>query len=210
MRRITLSLTICLAGAAHAASILDFNPAALGASQIIMPSTYGDRLPGTPNIDLSYVTVAYTPQTFGGAITGLAVGLYPSFASADIVFTPDPGYGVELISFDLAMYQGATLATLRLLDGNDNVLMNLDSRTPFYFGGSGHYTPGYLQPGVLKLEFSDNEYIGLDNIQFDQFQINTGTPEPGTLSALCLGLASLVWVRRRRRKLSTCCPVDSL
>jgi PEP-CTERM motif len=194
MRWMTLGLAICLVGGAHAGSILDFDPAVLGPNEIRMPNSYGDRLPGTPNIDMSYVNVDYTPQTFG-VLTAVAAGTYPG--SALIIFTPDPGYGVELLSLDMAFYQSVVVQTLRLLDGNGNLLENLDPRVPFYFGGSAHYTPNSFQPGVLQLEFAPNEYLGLDNIQFDQFPIDSGAPEPGTFSVLGAGLAVLLWRSRR-------------
>jgi hypothetical protein len=193
-----LCIAICLAGVAHAASLLIFDD--LGASQITIPDTYGDRLAGTPNIDMSYVNVGYTPQNFGGVV-GVAFGISPG--RAQIIFTPDPGYGVHLIGFDVGYYQGTVLNELDLLDGGGIMLENLDSRTPFYTGASATYTPDYYQPGVLQLNFDSYEYFGIDNLQFDQYPLTgAAVPEPSTLGimglGLGLGLAGLACLRKRR------------
>jgi PEP-CTERM motif len=194
VRQLFLCFAICGASLAHAASILVFDD--LGASAITIPDTYGDRLAGTPNIDMSYATMSYTPQTFG-LYTGVAAGTFPSYAHADIIFTPDPGFGIHLISFDMGLYQGTVLNLLNLVDGNDVVLEGLDPNVGTYFTGNRSYAPDFYQPGVLKLEMGTDWYTGLDNIRFDQFQITSAVPEPSTLGIIGLSLAGLALLRRR-------------
>jgi hypothetical protein len=59
----TLGLAICLAAAAHAASILDFSPTDLGGSAITMPDVYGESSPKpTPMVGESGTVAAVEPN----------------------------------------------------------------------------------------------------------------------------------------------------
>lgn len=175
-----------------------------------IPASYGDGL--DPNIpDLQYRTFSAADGTTltaqldfwnndYGDLTKIA------FASSDgnvaeITFVPAPGYGVRLISFDMAgwLHQNRTNTIMRLVDVSGNVLLDFAALGPVLiqgdFSGPQHstFTPDLTHFGTVRLQWGTDWNIGLDNVRFQAV-----IPEPSTWTLLALGVATLTFAARRR------------
>lgn len=185
-----------------------------------LPQTYGDNLVDTPNVDVSHrgreVVNGATGEAgaigaFGGLSTWLTGGYgdlvnnayYGDFSTGyygEITLTADPGYEVILNSFELASYSSLAIHTLNqpvfIVEGLDGaVLANYSGTVP----SSGHnsYSVGIAR-NTLTIRFGNNYNIGIDNVNFSQQYVGA-VPEPGTMSLLGIGIASLFVVRWRRK-----------
>jgi len=163
---------------------------------------------GTPNIGLTWGSGAshsidsYATWDGRGPVIQLD---YNAQDPISISFTPDPGWGVLISSFDMDEFSGGgsfnvdwsifdgigTLASgnwQRSTGGRDTILTGL--------------TAGAINGGqVVTLRFTHNSgsgsYFAIDNLVFDQVQI----PEPSTVAlAAMAGLVGLGAVAMRRRR----------
>ena len=111
-----------------------------------IPVTYGDNLPGAPNITVDYRTVNPGDNSTVASYLSFWNTGYGDLAKvpyavsngnlAEISLVPAPGYSVTLQSFDYAGYLSTQPAqTLRVLDENYNLLLDY---TPNDFPGSSH------------------------------------------------------------------------
>lgn len=129
---------------------------------------------------------------------------------AEIAFTPEVGYAVHLISFDMAGYNRTDLVTpvLRLVDASDNVVFDFTAQAapgPLTIQGDANgpqhssFTPDITYGGTLRLQWGNNWNVGIDNIRIEAVAI----PEASTVALLGVGAAGLIaaqgWRRKRAR-----------
>jgi len=167
----------------------------------------------TPNITVSYDVEADAGETVGSGIAanndfGSAGASIPYLVPSNDRFwytlTPTPGNPVQLHSFDLLTYLGATQnVTWSLYAGTVNGIRTgvtgtlLASQTLTGFGATitnparVQYPNAGLHYGPLTLEVSGSDpgSLAVDNISF--------TPEPAALTLAVVG--GLTLLRRRRR-----------
>ncbi|AUC61340.1 hypothetical protein AA637_09330 [Cyanobacterium sp. HL-69] len=142
----------------------------------------------TPNITVSN-NLSFWQEGYGD-LNGVG---YSSDGEGLVSFTPDTGYRVRLNSFDIASYApDQNDQILQILDGNDNILLDLG---PLSFQNVETQTftnLNIVSGGILKIRFGNNDFIGIDNIDFDQV---LEIPEPSSMVGILflggLGLASM-------------------
>lgn len=199
-------------GAAQA--VLDFEALAL-ANYDALPASYGD------GFDVNIPDVQYRTFTVGTDATlnnfvefwnadygDLSKVVYPeeNGYAAEIAFVPAAGYGVRLVSFDMAGYSHVdrTNSTLRILDAAGNVVLDLVATQGGGVEGDGNgpqhstFTPNLFVPGTLRIQWGNDWDIGMDNIVFESAPLTV--PEPTTAALLGIGGALAVagaLVRRR-------------
>jgi hypothetical protein len=194
----------------------DFNNSAA------LPATYGDRVAATEQDDFRYGTAfGFTPNIvadyLGGPLTwttdygDLLNVIYQTSGQPflELSLAADPGYLVELQSFDLGGWADTTytINSVSVLDGLDNVLFTQANATVLGDGGNQHSSFVFTTPltaPTLRIRFDatnlastgTDDNIGLDNVAFSQIAV---IPEPSTY-ALLVGLACLAARALRRQK----------
>ncbi|HEY0947708.1 MAG TPA: PEP-CTERM sorting domain-containing protein [Opitutaceae bacterium] len=211
-RSLLLLLVFALPAAAQV--VLNFDDLTLGDYDDI-PATYGDRL--DPNLlDIGYATrSASTGELIAanldfwnrnyGDLTNIAFAT-ENGAVAEITFVPAEGYGVRLVSFDLAGWPNLdrTSSILRLVDANQKVVFDFAANGPVMIEGNllgpqhSTFAPNFTFDGTLRLQWGTDWNIGVDNIVFEAVPLSV-IPEPSTWALLVVGVA-LVWLSWRRRR----------
>lgn len=123
----------------------------------------------------------------------------------EIMFVPTAGYGVRIISFDMAGWSQTdrTNTLMRLVDSNGTVLYDFASGGSVAIEGDltgnrhSTFTPNFYYAGTLGIQWGNDWNVGIDNIQFQLVAI----PEPGGL-ALGVSLASALAILLGRRRFS--------
>lgn len=170
---------------------------------------YGTDHGFTPNIEIEWQTgegsvgsgVIPWNSNFGDLINVIEAEPEPNGTQFSII--ADPGYVVELHSFDMAGWNQAdyTINAVRVRDGDDNILFEI---VDAMIAGSGpnHTDFDFPQPltaSVIKIEWDSNnlgqssDNIGMDNVAFGQSE---AVPEPST--CLLLISTSILWLRARK------------
>jgi len=204
---------IALALSSHGQIVLNFDDLTLNNYDPI-PASYGDTL--VANIaDIQYRTL--NPGDFSlyeshlefwnsdyGDLSKVA---YPSANGmvGEIAIVPAEGYGVRLVSFDMAGYSHADLTNtvMRLLDGSGNVLQNFAASGSVSIQGDGTgpqhstFTPNLTFAGTVLLQWGTDWNVGLDNLQFEAVPLSA-IPEPSTWALLGLGVVGVLGWRRWR------------
>ena len=164
----------------------------------------------TPNIALNWLSNHFDSYLWPVDGRGNVVQLDSTSPAspADLVFTPDAGWGALINSFDL--FEGSTSLnhdtvidwmifddTGTLASGTWDDYNNIND--PLHLGGGTTIYTGLTADDVtignaVTLRFMQTSghvlYTGMDNLNFDQ------VPEPATL--LLLGLGGMAVLRRRR------------
>ena len=188
------------------ASVLNFDDLVLGNYGAI-PDTYGDNLPGTPDITIDYrtvnpgdnSTVAPNLLLWNSGYGDLVSVPFPTANGdlAEISLVPATGFYVTLLSFDYAGYgSGTSGQTLRITDASYNVLVDYSPAT-FPPNPIGHFSafPGQVSSGTLRIQFGPDWNSAIDNIVFGQVPI----PEPSSVVGITtFGL--LAWAGLRKRQ----------
>ncbi|WP_152052786.1 hypothetical protein [Tautonia marina] len=207
----TLVLAVVVAilspSAVRSETIIDFDDLSLSNYGAI-PDGYQSRAVGTANIEVGYRTYHATDNsTIDDHLlfwnTGYGDLSFVAIASengrgAEILLTPDAGYAVTLSSFDLAGFNQVDRVArfVRIVDGNDNLLLDLGADLTILGAGPSHSTfqPNFTHAGPIKLQWGVNWNIGIDNIRFSQTRL-TVIPEPSSMTIVLLGGALLVSAR---------------
>lgn len=187
-----------------------------------IPQTYGDNITTspdgngfvygaaggiTPNITATYFGLATHWGPDYGDLSNVAYGAEAGGNGIfGITLTADPGYNVVLKEFFLAGWNHADydINSVRILDGANNVLLNLSTHIEGDANGPQHtvYSPN-IQGQVLTIEIDaanlggNRDNIGIDNVQFSQV-----TPEPTSIAIWSLSAVGLCLMRRRRKALA--------
>ncbi len=146
--------------------------------------------------DLENVIFAEGPGVGGG--TGL-----------NIVFSADPGYVVDLYSFDLGGWSNAdyTIAAVEVYAGATTLFSATDVLVQGDLTGPRHTTIAFDEPLsapelFLRLDFSNlssgiRDNIGLDSVRFGQAP--PPVPEPGTATLVLAGFVLFLasWMMHR-------------
>ncbi len=222
MKRIllgSLGALFLIAAPARASSILDF---ALPLNdydgiQAHFPN-YGDNLAGTPNITVDLLERSIADNSIAthdleywntnyGDLLDVAFTPHNGGTYGEVVLTPAPGFGVRLLSFDVAGYSVANHT-------NQPVYVNGANINPsgvILGSGPSHssFAPNTFSSSGIVIDFGFNDWnVGIDNIQFEQCTLNVdqrcvaappAVPEPATMGLLASGLVALV-ARRLTRK----------
>lgn len=193
--------------------VLDFDTLSLDDYGDI-PGTYGDGL------DLNIVDISYaTRHATTGAVLAANLDFWNNnygdlskvaFATqngaiAEITFMPAEGYGVRLVSFDMAGWPNVDRSNtiMRLVDANQQVVYDFAANGPVAIEGGRQgvqhstFTPDFSFAGPLTLQWGTDWNIGVDNITFESVPLSV-IPEPSTWALLAVGSA-LVWLTWRRR-----------
>lgn len=210
-----LLLASVLAVAAHAQVTLNFQDLTL-ADYGVIPTSYGATL--DPRLStISYRTFQPNSNTTltnylefwnsgYGDLTKVAFPSSNGFAG-EISFVPQAGYGIRLLSFDMAGWPDLDRNNLwmRLIDGSGNVLLDYAAAgaVPIQgdFVGARHssFTPNLFTPGTLRIQWGTDWDVGIDNIRFEVVAISA-VPEPPVWLLIPLGAAAMAWRARRRRQ----------
>lgn len=179
-----------------------------------VPAQYGDGLdPHIPDVQYRTFTVSSDVTAdnfveFWNADYGdLAKVAYPARNgyAAEITFVPAEGYGVRLVSFDLAGYSHVdrTNSTLRILDATGNVLIDYVALGQGTVQGDANgpqhstFTPNLTVAGPVRVQWGNDWDIGIDNIRFEAVAL-AAVPEPATWACFGAGLIALLAWRRRK------------
>lgn len=210
-RSLLLLVTFALPAAAQV--VLNFDDLQLGDYDDI-PATYGDRL------DLNIVDIAYATRD---SVTGAVIAANLDFwnhnygdlsnvafsvqngAVAEITFVPAEGYGVRLVSFDMAGWPNLdrTNSILRLVDAKQTVVYDFAANGPVKIEGNllgpqhSTFAPNLTFDGTLRLQWGTDWNVGIDNVKFESVPLSV-IPEPSTWALLMVG-GALVWLTWRRR-----------
>jgi hypothetical protein len=219
-----LMLAILAAAASPAtATVLTFDVFGIfnGAS---IPQAYGDRVNSltdavgsydlgngfTPNVEVEYGFFSGSMEALTGqlvwttgydSLTNVIYGNNIPIGGPGyyfIRFIADPGWLVQLNSFDIANFQS------RAVETKVDVVSNLGGSFTDTFGVAGASVTETYSPmifgNVVTLQIQGSYFnAGLDNINFDQLADTDGPPipEPSTALLLLGGLAVLAWQRKR-------------
>lgn len=179
-----------------------------------VPASYGDGLdPHIPDVRYRTFTVSTDATAdnfveFWNADYGdLTSVVYPARNgyAAEITFVPAEGYGVRLISFDMAGYSHVdrTNSTLRILDASGNVLIDYVALAQGTVQGDANgpqhstFTPDVTVAGAVRIQWGNDWDIGIDNIRFESVAM-AAVPEPTTWTCFGVGLVALLAWRRRK------------
>ncbi len=184
-------------------SILDFDGLPRVNSQAI-PQTYGDRLTNTPNVLVSYESssngvVAYWFSGYSN-LQNVAWGTVNGGFSK-ITFTADPGYLVNLASFNIGYWGSGDANTgIFVSDGSGKKLWEYTTPTT----SPRPATAPLLTPNVtaekLVLTWGNSWGIAVDNLTFSQSIPSTAPiPEPGSMALAAVAGAALLGRRYFRR-----------
>ncbi len=190
-------LLVCTAQQAAASTIL----IGLGANNAAVPSDHGSNAPGTPNVALAWTGNWDQYSNWDGRGDVYQIDNSSAANPHTIAFTPDAGYDVTIVSFDLDEWAGggATAVDWSIVGSASGALASGtwdDYET--LNGGRSTITPNVTGAGgeVLTLSVGqtggDKTYVAMDNLSFDQ------VPEPASLALL--GMGSLMIARRRRKR----------
>jgi len=214
LRILAAMLTLAGAGLGRAAVVIDFQDLTL-ADYGIIPTTYGSNLdpnldgvryrsfsPGNPSSATAYLEFWNTGY---GDLTKVA---FPSSNGlvGEISLIPAAGYGVRLLSFDMAGWPNTdrTNAVMRIVDGNGTVVHDFAAAGPVTIQGDANgaphstFSPNLFLPGTLAFQWGTDWNIGLDNVRFELVPL-ASVPEPSTWLLLGAGLALLAAAAQRRR-----------
>lgn len=174
----------------------------------IIPDTYGDNKPNTPDVTVDYRTFLLGGATLVpyvefwhdnyGDLHNVAFPTQNGYMG-EVSLVPSPGHTVTLQTFALGGYSHADQfgQTVRILDANYNVLLDY---SPFNVeGDSGHssFAPNITSKGALRIQWGPSWNSGLDNVTFCQ---DTIVPDAGSsLALLALASTTLAFARRSRR-----------
>lgn len=212
-RHLGISLAIGTAGgllplSARAEVTLDFED--FGSTNQIVPDTYGDNLPGAPNIDLTWNTDGWqTYQNWDGRSTVVQMD-YDTVGSPilSLDLQADSGFGVYVREFELDEWAGGgdTVVNWSLISGGSTLYSGVWDEFSNANGGNGGRT--LIATGMdsssavfdtLQLQFElvsgDTTYVAMDNLTFGQV---TAVPEPSSALVLALGGLGAAVMRRRR------------
>jgi hypothetical protein len=195
------------ASSAKAASLITFD--GLGLSDYgDIPGTYGDNLPGTPNIQVEYRTfdlgtgaTLYNNLDFWttnyGDLQNIAFPVNNG-SLGEISLIPDAGFSVTLNSFDLGgWFQTDQIdQTVRILDENFNILADYSPFNVEGDNGRSSFSPNLTRNGRIRIQFGPSWNTGIDNISFAQGGTATGVPTPALVPGL-VGLGLSVWRKRK-------------
>ncbi len=217
VRVVAAALALAAAGLARAAVIIDFQDLTL-ADYGIIPTTYGSNL--DPNLSgVRYRSFAPDNPTSGTNYlefwnTGYGDLTKVAFPSSDglvgeISLIPVAGYGVRLLSFDMAGWPNTdrTNSVMRIVDGNGTVVHDFAAGGAVMIQGDGTgaprstFSPNLFLSGTLSFQWGTDWNIGLDNVRFELVPL-ASVPEPATWLLLGGGLAVIAAVRRRSRRRS--------
>jgi len=205
-----MALALGCAACARAAVVIDFDSLKLPDYGVI-PSDYG------VTSDPSLADVRY--RTFN-ASNGKTLTNYLEFWNSDygdlskiafpssnggvgeITLVPAAGYGVRLLSFDMAGWPSADRSSsiMRILDGGGAVVFDYAANGPVTIQGDVNglrhstFTPNLFLPGSVTFQWGVDWDIGLDNFRFEVAAI----PEPSTWLLLAGGAGVVLWRARRR------------
>lgn len=191
--------------------VLDFDDLTL-ANYDPIPATYGDNLVAHVT-DIQYRTlqagdfslyeghVEFWNNDYGD-LTKVA---YPSANGmvAEITIVPAEGYGVKIVSFDMAGYshQDRTNTVMRVLDAGGSVVHDFAAAGGVAIQGDGlgpqhsTFTPNLSVAGAVRLQWGTDWDIGLDNLKFEAVPL-AAIPEPATWALLALGAVGILRWRR--------------
>jgi hypothetical protein len=193
---------VCTAQHADAATILT----GLGSKNAAVPSDHGSNEPGTPNVALAWTGNWDQYPSWDGRGDVYQIDNSSAANPHKIDLTPDAGWDVTIVSFDLDEWVGGGDTTVdwsivgsasgALASGTWNDFNTLND--PGNAGGRSTITPNVTGAGgeVLTLSFGqtagDKTYVAMDNLSFDQ------VPEPASLALLGMG-GLMIACRRRKR-----------
>lgn len=205
--------SLALALPSQAQIVLNFDDLVLNNYDPI-PASYGDTL--VANIaDLQYRTLnagdfsLYEShlEFWNSDYGDLSKVAYPSANGTigEITIVPAEGYGVKVVSFDMAGYSHADLtnSVMRLLDGSGNVLHDFAAGGAVAIQGDGvgaqhsTFTPNLTVAGAVRLQWGTNWNVGLDNLRFEAVPLSA-IPEPATWALLGFGIVGVLAWRRWR------------
>lgn len=188
----------------NAQSTLIFEDSGLANNIDLAGSGYGNNLPGTPNVTVTWGAgwqnyLDWDGRGVVGQLDYNASGSNP----IDLTFTPEAGFGVYVSSFDLDTYDGGDNVDLfwELLF-NGNVIDSGSYLNPTGVSNRTNFTTnmnaGNAVGGPLTLRVTRNSgfpsYVAGDNIVFAQVAI----PEPTSAAILVSGLGAMALRRRRK------------
>ena len=149
----------------------------------------GDILAGL-SISVNATEIAFIGPDYGGSgSANFALFLNNSSSANGLVFTLDPG--VTAFSLGVLSFPSPEDATVSVYDPESAFLGSfIVSNAPSSGAGEffGLTTDGTDTIGSVILSPSQGTFTGVDQVQFGQ---TSGTPEPGSLLMLALGLAGL-------------------
>ncbi len=180
-----------------------------------IPSIYGNRDTGllgslvnqydlegngwTPHISTDWLGGAYLwgGEDFGSLQT--VAQLQARGGYGQLALIPDAGFSVVLNSLDIAApaYLPPRYQTVRVLDASFNILWGGTFAVPTE--GALHLTPNISSSDRLYLQFGTETWIGMSNINFDEFDTQTPVPEPASLLLFGTGLVGMRAWRKRRQ-----------
>ncbi len=197
---------VSLAGASQATE-LNFNVVNLTGAN----ASYGDRITSfggsygsaggpTPNIEVDFqafnnLPFSIYPSGYASLIQALGHGLFDS--PGHVQLTPDAGFDVVLMSFQVAAWGGDVYDNSRIrvfdLVGNnlfDTGVFSFQPQTVLTFPGQ----PIRSSVG-LHIRVEDFGDLGLDNLVFGQV---ASVPEASTVTMMLAGLVAVGGLARRR------------
>lgn len=208
-------LASVLAVAAHAQVVLNFQDLTLPDYGVI-PANYGATL--DPHLStISYRTFQLTTNTTltnylefwsndYGDLTRVAFPSSNGYAG-EISFVPAAGYGIRLLSFDMAGWPNLDRSNvwMRLVDGSGALLLNYAANGPVAIQGDNNgalhssFSPNLFTPGTLRIQWGNDWNVGIDNIRFEVVALSA-VPEPPVWLLLPAGAAVMAWRAKRRKK----------
>lgn len=207
-------VSLALTAGAHSATILAGS--GLANNQTI-PADHGSRLPGTPNIILTWSADwdAYVSRSTpdinpsnSWPSDAQANGVYQLDAARDvtqtITFTPDAGFAVILLSLDLNDWVRGPIdmasmnvdwAVTGSVSGTlgSGTFATVDATSKNFTFGSLTGANGETLTLGLTQRSGEPSYLAMDNLSFDQVAI----PEPAGAALGTLALGAMAMRRRR-------------
>ena len=165
-------------------------------------TSLGVNLSTPPSTDLRMYTSGYGDLDQAATHLGSVIGLVWD----QITLTPDSGYSISLLSFDIAawtsQYPDGRDEWVRIIDEDGDVLWGsatLDQADRLFVTADGHttFTPNVTHDGLIRLQFNyQNSKTAVDNLEITQ----SAVPIPGAVWLLGSGLIGIVGVRRKRNR----------